>query len=380
MLHRSLWLFYKIARKFLKIVTGYSAPAGFRNVLVTCPLSRKNLEDFVEKVRWYAPDTVNFYLITKDRIDTPPNVFINEKADYDFYLILSRLCILRNFFRLHRSAVIDPYFYSTEECTAWSYLYGQAVNTPEVFRHISMDNFMRLADKLSGKTQACCFLTGQSFDEYRNHPELKNMVKIICNSVVKNDEFMEQMPPDILMFADPVYHFSYNEYSVSFRQDVLKTVKKYDTYVVIPENMMPLMLAHYPELKERLIGFGTKPEFGFPDFTDMTVKSTDNILTYLMLPTASALCTEIYILGADGRSPSDKMFWKHNSSVQYDALMQKVVDAHPSFFRDRDYIKYQDSHDKSMEALFSFGEANGRHYISLNRSHLASINARYKEA
>ncbi|MGE4317347.1 MAG: hypothetical protein AB7E96_00470 [Deferribacterales bacterium] len=378
--NRLLWLFYRVVKKLLKNLTGYHTPSGFRDVQVTCRLNQEKLNDFITKVRWYAPDTVNFYVRSKYTADTPPNVFINKETEADIFLISSKACIIKNLFRLHRSIVVDPDFYDTEECTSWSYLYGMAMDSTDVFRHISEENFIRMTEELSHKESACCFLTGESFSKYREYPELRGMVKIICNSVVKNDEFMEYIRPDILVFADPVYHFSYNRYAVNFRRDVLKTVEKYGTYVAVPENMMPLMLAHYPALKNRLIGIGRNPEFNLPSHSDLTVKVTDNILTYLMLPLASAMCRDVYLLGADGRSPNDSMFWKHNSSVQYDSLMQTVVDAHPSFFRDRNYVEYQNNHDNMTENLFRFGEAQGRKYISLNRSYLASINSRYKGA
>jgi hypothetical protein len=349
---RAVWFIFRLFRKICK--TLYGTPQNVRSIGV---IGGRDAS-FGEKAAWYLPDTFEI---------------VSGKADY--YLITDWRLIFLNLFRLHKCAVVDENFYSTEECTAWSYLYGSYCGKD--FSELSRRNFSALAGKLKNNKSACCFLTGESFSDYKNHPETRDMIKVICNSVVKNDEFLDWLHPDILCFADPVYHFSWNEYSKTFREDVLKTVEKYGVYVIIPENMVALMLAHYPQLSEKIIGIGRNGDFNFPSPQNLSVRVTDNILTYLMLPAASALADEIYILGANGRSPDDRMFWKHNSLVQYDGLMQKVVDAHPSFFRDRNYVQYQSGHDELMAALFAYGEARGKKYISLNESYLASISARY---
>jgi len=349
---RMAWYFFRLFRKLCKTLFG--TPETVRTIAV---LGGKD-PDFDKKAAWYAPDTFRF---------------VSGSADY--YLIADWRLIFINFFRLHKCAVTDENFYSTEECTAWSYLYGGF--SQKNHKELSAKNFEALSKRLHGKRQACCFLTGESFSDYEKHPETRDMVKVICNSVVKNDAFLEWLKPDILCFADPVYHFSWNEYSETFRKDVLKAVEKYDVYVMIPENMVALMLAHYPQLTDRIIGIGRSADWNFPSADDLSARSTDNILTYLMLPAASAFADEIYVLGANGRSPADSMFWKHNSTVQYDGLMQKVVDAHPSFFRDRNYVQYQNGHDELMESLFAYGEGRGKKYISLNESYLRSISARY---
>ncbi|MGE4266696.1 MAG: hypothetical protein AB7F25_04630 [Deferribacterales bacterium] len=349
---RAVWFVFRLFRKLCKLFFG--TPVNVRRIGV---IGGRDA-DFQKKVGWYLPD---FFEI------------VQGKAD--LYLITDWRLIFLNLFRLHKCAVVDENFYSTESCTAWSYLYG--AHSGKDFSELSQKNFAAMAEKLKDKEKACCFLTGASFSDYDKHPETLGMIKVICNSVVKNDEFLEWAKPDILCFADPVYHFSWNEYSETFRRDVLKTAEKYGVYIMMPENMVALMLAHYPRISDKIIGVGRNEGLNFPSAEDISVHVTDNILTYLMLPAASALADEIYILGANGRSSGDKMFWKHNSLVQYEGLMQKVVDAHPSFFRDRNYVQYQNGHDEQMEALFAYGEAQGRKYISLNGSYLLSISKRY---
>lgn len=376
--NRFLWLFFRIVRKLLMKLTGYSLPIGAVRVRVCGKLSAPELRDIAKKIAWYAPDTLKFCIDSDADMPLPQNISLNTGCDADIFLLTGKRQIFNNLFRLHRCYIIDPSFFDTVECVAWSCLYGGTKGISPAVLKQSSDNMKSMLEKFSGIDKACCFLTGESFSEYRKYPETRNMLKVICNSVVKNDEFMQFNRPDILCFADPVYHFSCNAYSENFRRDVLKTAETYGTYIIIPMNMVPLMLAHYPVLKDRLIGIDRAADFCFPSPDSLSARVTDNILTYLMLPAASALCSEIFLLGADGRGRNDKMFWKHNSAVQYDSLMQSVVDAHPSFFRDRNYVQYQKDHDEIMERLFKYGESKGKKYISLNRSNLKSISARYK--
>ena len=70
---------------------------------------------------------------------------------------------------------------------------------------------------------------------------------------------------------------------------------------------------------------------------------------------------EVLVAGADGRQPTETYFWKHNPSLQYpDALMQTVFDAHPSFFRDRDYADYYDTFCLELEEMCRMAETSGQ--------------------
>jgi hypothetical protein len=49
-------------------------------------------------------------------------------------------------------------------------------------------------------------------------------------------------------------------------------------------------------------------DFNFPDPEHFWVRATDNILTHLMLPIASALAPVIHVYGADGRQKLRTVF------------------------------------------------------------------------
>ena len=228
------------------------------------------------------------------------------------------------------------------------------------------------------KKKSYCFLTGPSFENYENFSFEKNSIKIICNSIVKNNDFLNYINgPDIIMFADCVFHFGPSKYASLFREKVIETVKKYESFVIVPKETVPLLITRYPILKDFIIGLGKNPKYNFPEPNDLSVFGTKSIATYFMLPVASTLSEEIYFLGADGRQANEKYFWKHNSKVQFTDLMETVFETHPSFFRDRHYGKDYKEYCYHFEKLIQFGEKKGKKYYSLTRSYIPALQKRF---
>ena len=274
--------------------------------------------------------------------------------------------------RLHKVQIIDKNYFSNTEALAWQNLNYSTYTKKEhtKFSDLSKKNYSKFL--LQNNKKAYCFATGPSFDRYEEFKFEDDSSKIICNTTIKNDKFLEYIrKPDLLVFADPVFHFGPCEYAAQFRDRVLEVVKKYKCYVMVPEKEMPYLLSNYPELKDFIIGMASKKgTFNFPSVEKFWVKGSSNIMTQLMFPVASAIANEIFIIGADGRKPEEKYFWKHSSSAQYDDLMKTVFETHPSFFRDRDYKDYYDVHCKLLEDLINFGEKLGRKYYSLTPSYI----------
>ena len=97
-------------------------------------------------------------------------------------------------------------------------------------------------------------------------------------------------------------------------------------------------------------------------------------MTTLMLPLGFLLADEVTIAGSDGRQPTEKYFWAHNTQLQYsDEMMKTVFDAHPSFFRYVDYSDYYDEYCQSLEALIQVGEAAGKTVRPLTPSWIPAL-------
>jgi hypothetical protein len=305
-----------------------------------------------------------------------------KQLDYDLILITDTKKLLYfNPFKLYKTAIIDKYFFSTVEGDFLQSGYSGTLtkNEKNYFDELSLKNYATLIQKNQQKDKAYCFVTGPSFNQYDKFKYEKDSFKIICNSTVKDDKFLSYIEkPDLLVFADPVFHFSSSEYSATFRDHVIKVFKKYKCFIMVPDNTIAMLVAHYPILKEHIIGMKVdSSSFNFPTATKFWVKGSANILTLYMLPIASTISNHINIIGADGRNPDEKYFWQHSSTAQFGDLMQTVFDTHPSFFRDRDYKDYYAEHCVFLKELIEFGESKGKKYYSLTLSYIPALKKRF---
>lgn len=394
-----------------RIIADQLIDRSVNSILVYPAIDDKNkLADYINRLAWGFPSKENlsiFVTVSENLKDIDPkslsatpsqrcylnslnNVVLideneaREKFDSDLILV-TRTEAFRDpaiFLRLHKTMIVDPYCFSFEEANIWKDGYYKTFDKKEIeqFSSISKQNLSSLLEENKYKDKACCFATGPSFDRYKEFDYGDDCFKVICNSTVKNDTFLEYVNgPDLLVFADPVFHFSPCEYSAQFRDHVLDVVRKYGCFVMVPDMAMPLLLAHYPELKSKLIGMPSGRSLNIPSIDKFYVKKSSNILTFLMVPIASAVAKKVFIIGADGREPNEKYFWKHSSSVQYDNLMKTAFETHPSFFRDRDYKDYYETHCKYLEKLISYGESMGIQYYSLTPSYVPALKKRQIE-
>ncbi|MCA1693874.1 MAG: hypothetical protein LC749_03620 [Actinobacteria bacterium] len=206
-------------------------------------------------------------------------------------------------------------------------------------------------------------------------------VRIVCNSAVRDLDLLRLMKPNIICFVDPVFHYGPNRYAAAFRRDLLRAVDETDALIVTFDLWAGLLRAHHPQLADRIVMLRPlkgKPAWHWPTREDrMTVRLTGNVLTDAMLPVAFALCDRVEIAGCDGRHRDDNYFWRHNARTQYsDELMATVFDAHPAFFRDRDYADYYKGHCKRLEDLLVAGEQAGKRVIGVTPSHIPALRRR----
>ena len=197
-------------------------------------------------------------------------------------------------------------------------------------------------------------------------------VRITCNSAVRDLDLLRALRPDVICFGDPVFHYGPSRYAAAFRRDLLRAVDETDALLVTTELYAGLLLAHHPELENRLIilrSLKGRPPWHWPSPDRMSVRMTTNVLTHAMLPIAFALSDRVEIAGCDGRQPSENYFWRHNTRTQYsDELMGTAFDAHPAFFRDQVYADYYENHCHQLEELLAAGEDAGKVSVGVTPS------------
>jgi hypothetical protein len=301
---------------------------------------------------------------------------------FDLVLFTDAKSVLKKPSWIHKSDMIDKWYYSTVEGGHLQHGFSKTLsqNQKLEIEKLSAKNFSDMINLNQHKSKSYCFVTGPSFDRYKEFNYEPFSFRVICNSTVKNDEFLEYIgSPDLVVFADPVFHFSPNKYSAVFRDEILKVYDKYKPHIIVPFDTVGLLLVHYPQLEDRLIGMKVKNDsFNFPTSENLWTKGSSNILTLYMLPVASSITDEVNIIGADGRKPDEKYFWQHSKSVQFGDLMNTVFETHPSFFRDRDYKDYYEEHCVFLNDLIEYGEVKGKKYFSLTNSYIPALRTRKK--
>lgn len=400
-LRKYRYLMYRGVQETLRKVGG-GIPNDIESIMFYPEVSRENdLSNIINQLSWYLPedsvDSPQIHIPLDDELDIssarshPPS---NQAKYPDRHLSLYDVknprkratevdvillwnyklspLVLRH---LNKIYIVDPNYYSLIESDRW---HRVSIRTSNELEDSSEQNYSKLETRAENYSEAYIFATGPSLNKAYNFDFPDNALKIICNSIVNNDELLNHVNPDVLVFADPVFHFGPSKYANEFRRDAVKTVMNHDCFVVIPQRFRRLFLEHFPQVSNKLISTPTAnlSEPRFPNSDDLTVMSTNNIMTRYMVPVASSLTDEIYIIGADGREDDESYFWEHSDEAQYTGLMETVVECHPSFFRDRIYTDYYKQHIETFSDMLDYGENQGKRYYSLTDSYIPCLNNR----
>ena len=237
--------------------------------------------------------------------------------------------------------------------------------------------FDRMATKLGRFERAVLMATGPSISNYRKH-RLDDSLNIVCNSVILDDELMSIARPQILVFADPIFHFGPSEYAGAFRASLLLASEKYEFTICVPFKYYPLLVSALPSIADRIIGipYEKGDQWNFRLDESFSLRSTANILTFLMIPLATTFAREIGLLGCDGRPLSqNNYFWSHNSKTQINDKMENIRKIHPGFF-DIDYNDYYLEHCRTLEDQACAAEQAGHSIRSLAFSYIPALRSR----
>lgn len=274
-----------------------------------------------------------------------------------------------------RASVVDPDLFGDSEMEYWRVRERLAwPNYPSADMSLQ-----RLRDSHLGAKQAYVLATGPSALTV----DLKTIdaeVRITCNSSVRDLERIRAFQPTIIAFNDPVFHFGPSRYAATFRKDLLNAVDACDPILLCGTDWVSPLLTVLPELRSRLavIPIVRGGPWRWPTDQNPTTRTTGSVLTNLMLPVALMLADHVSVAGVDGRQPTENYFWTHG--IQYsDELMGTVFDAHPAFFRDRNYVEYYDEYCNDLESLIQKAESRGRTVIGAAPSWIPAFRRRGAE-
>lgn len=367
------------------------------SIVVDEALLNTNLEGLVPPVsqQSYIGKSENIHLVDRRAVDL-------SQADAIMLWNKRSMFAPRVLRHLARLNVVDPTYYLVVESVTSEQLYAQTLESREKerFYELSKENYRGLLDKVAQCDTGYVFGTGPSLERAIEF-DYRGGFRVVCNSIVKNKAMLNHIKPQLLAFADQAFLFSPCRYAAEFRHLMLETVREFQCYIMVQDFHVPLLLAHYPELENRIIGMpapgiwdmslrelirmlltrrtkmplpvkipGHSEEYNFPTLDKFYVRLSGSIMTVFMLPVVSSVCKTIYVVGADGRKPDEKYMWAYSPSSQSADLMQTIFDTHPSVFRDSVYIDMYKEHCKFFEELVHYGESLGKRYYALTPSHI----------
>lgn len=373
--------------------------------------SESELADRISRVKWYMPKTtVEIVVSVKGSLNSvdpmslatpehhreplafgdrpkvvviPNSELATQLKDADIICVWkisdeSKMLFYKFPFRVR---IIDPDFYLySESHTNAALLWYDLMSWKErkLLTSESLEVLTHLFKKVQSFDTAYLFGTGPSIDEAHKHT-FDDGVRIICNTMVANDELLERLKPQVVVFTDSAFHFGVSKYCERFADDLVKVVKRFGAYCVTNQVGYALMYTHYPELRKHLIGVPAL-RFGGPKMLTPTHFSTRDykytILTRLMIPLAAGLAEKIVLLGFDGRKPDEDYFWKHNPTTQYNNEMQDVWETHKAFFRDTNYSEHYEGHCMVLAKMLDAFEKQGRSFEVLGNSYVPALKKR----
>jgi hypothetical protein len=236
----------------------------------------------------------------------------------------------------------------------------------------------RLLSRRRQKASAFVLGTGPSA-KLVDPAEVDTDIRIVCNSAVRDRELLASLAPDVIAFSDPVFHCGPSRYAAQFRADLKAALELTGAVAVAGSHWINPVLANCRWLEESLavVELDDETAWRWPTPSDLRVRTTSNVLSLLMLPTAFALADSVEIAGCDGRNPDESYFWQHNANTQYaDELMESVFMSHPAFFRDRDYADYYAQHCAELEDLLAAAESDGKTARGVTPSYIPALRRR----
>lgn len=370
---------------------------GYQSKLETVclwpPVEARN-PDMMMKLKWFAPSRVRLKIFTSNPDvvkELPVNADVCIEPDAGKIMERAGAILLWDVGREDglqekysgKLRVVDPTFYESVDMLNYLKIYHSTFSREEKedMRRASLEVFKNLIAEGKRHKAANVFCSGPSISEVYEMPSerFKDGFNIICNSMVKDREFLARIRPSVQVFLDTNFFHSPGLYGDAFYKDLLWAYEKYHFYLVVWEFQYPLLATKYPQMKERLIGvpFIVKPkEYWFISPENFRSNSTKNVLTEIMLPIASSACDKIGIAGCTGRGNDGNYFWQHNDRTQYNDLKKYVMEEWPAFFKYRKYDSYFARHCQTVEEMLEYGESIGKKYINLTTSFIPALSKR----
>ena len=216
-------------------------------------------------------------------------------------------------------------------------------------------------------------------------------VRIVCNQTVHGKKVMRHINPQFFAASDHGWHYGCSKMADCFRKDLINYIMENKVILLLPLDIYPLMLYHYPEVKGKMIGIpysGNKFNFNLID--NFFIKPSMSGLLDFSFPIACTIASDIKMLGVDGAAkpdavpPQDKIPYPHYRAAVYPEDVVASLHASRPGYYDEDFsnfrrlpVNYYQSYDSEFESRVNEAEAAGFRIETLAPSHLEALKDKF---
>ena len=225
-----------------------------------------------------------------------------------------------------------------------------------------------------GLSRCYIFGTGPSLEKAAEM-DFTDGFRIICNTICKDRDLFRKLQPHILVAGDALYHFSDTKHAQAFLTDVERRMGEFNFAFCYPAVFDAFVKNRMARFKDRLIPIPIGRELDLTvDMTQMfALPNTGNVLGLLLLPIACQLAKEIWMLGFDGRKPTDKLFWTNSTKHSYPELVEEMSLEYPAFYHhfvpsDKPRTYVESVHGDALDQAMTIAEQNGWSFTLLSPS------------
>jgi hypothetical protein len=311
---------------------------------------------------------------------TPTNLSLRTLCRSDSVLVLDSGAARRTFSAMLLAPSLRDVDRHTNIWEGWTWAgFCASLRTlPERERQAeeAQEHFRSYVDTLPAYDRCYVFGTGPSLDQAWGR-SFDDGYRVVCNTIVRNKALLDHIAPHFIVAADAIHHFDNNTHAAAFRADLEVALRRRELRALVPDLFYPLIVAHHPDVVSKVIPARTDLEGIHLDMKRcLAYTNLPNVLNGLLLPLASSLADDVFLLGFDGRAPGDEVFWANSAANSYPELKTAIMAAHPQFFQGMDYAQYAAEQSDNAELILAKGESLGKHYYCLNPTHIPALRKR----
>ena len=353
-------------------------PDGLAVVLSRRTLSTAEKQEILRRVRFFAPTLANrtrfrTFVSPIDLLSSRPILTFGERS------MFSRLTR-----RVRCDGVFNiDYRRNHADGAEWLRLSRYLDRAPPTTA-IAHARLRQQVERLRSLRLNKCYILGTGSSLARAlERDWSDGYRIVCNTIVRDQELWNHINPHFIVAADTIYHFGFTDFARAFRRDLATRLAETETYFLYPDRFHVIVARELGEHADRLIPVPQgQANTLILDMVDrFELSALGNILNILLLPLGCTLNRHVCLWGFDGRAPGDKLFWSNSPKHSYPELLDELVNAHPAFFEhfvpaDRPTAYVEEVHGDGLDRRLSLAEEQGWTFEMMHNSWTPALQKR----